>query len=160
MVNNWLNAKCAHVLVKSVTVSRRPSDCQPSPNGTHPRRLVLVERAENSLFLIEQEIRRSKTEMEIVPYIADITDRERIDQIFAQPRFDKVEAIVSADRLTAVGMGVWQSDGYHPNGDRFDRPGRTTVTLGRKAVGDPFVATHTHMSLFRGTPEQSFGKFG
>ena len=73
---------------------------------------------------------------------------------------DKVEAIVSADRLTAVGMGVWQSDGYHPNGDRFERPGRTTVTLGRKAVGDPFVATHTHMSLFRGTPEQSFGKFG
>jgi ketosteroid isomerase-like protein len=73
---------------------------------------------------------------------------------------DKVEAIVSADRLTAVGMGVWQSDGYHPNGDRFDRPGRTTVTLGRKAAGDPFVATHTHMSLFRGTPEQSFGKFG
>jgi ketosteroid isomerase-like protein len=73
---------------------------------------------------------------------------------------DKVEAIVSADRLTAVGMAVWQSDGYHPNGDRFDRPGRTTVTLGRTAVGDPFVATHTHMSLFRGTPEQSFGKFG
>ena len=73
---------------------------------------------------------------------------------------DKVEAIVSADRLTAVGMAVWQSDGYHPNGDRFDRPGRTTVTLGRKAVDDAFVATHTHMSLFRGTPEQSFGKFG
>ena len=35
---------------------------------------------------------------------------------------DKIEAIVSADRLTAVGMGVWQSDGFHPNGDRFDRP--------------------------------------
>ena len=73
---------------------------------------------------------------------------------------DKIEAIASADRLTAVGMAVWQSDGYHPNGDHFDRPGRTTVTLGRKAVGDSFVATHTHMSLFRGTPEQSFGKFG
>ena len=29
---------------------------------------------------------------------------------------DKIEAIVSADRLTAVGMGVWQSDGFHPNG--------------------------------------------
>jgi ketosteroid isomerase-like protein len=72
---------------------------------------------------------------------------------------DKIEAIVSADRLTAVGMGVWQSDGYHPNGDHFERPGRTTVTLGRKVVSDPFVATHTHMSLFRGTPEQSFGKF-
>jgi len=73
---------------------------------------------------------------------------------------DKIEAIVSADRLMAIGMGVWQSDGYHPNGDRFDRPGRTTVTLGRRVVGDPFVATHTHMSLFRGTPDQSFGKFG
>jgi len=73
---------------------------------------------------------------------------------------DTVEAIVSADRLTAIGMGVWTSDGFHPNGDRFDRPGRTTVVLGRRAVGDPFVATHTHMSLFRGTPDQSYGKFG
>ena len=72
---------------------------------------------------------------------------------------DRIEAIVSADRLMAVGMGVWQSDGYHPNGDRFDRPGRTTVTLARKRVGDGFIATHTHMSLFRGTPDQSFGKF-
>jgi FlaA1/EpsC-like NDP-sugar epimerase len=50
----------------------------------HPRRLVLVERAENSLFLIEQEIRRSKTETEVIPCIADITDRQRIDQLFAQ----------------------------------------------------------------------------
>ncbi|MDP1907481.1 MAG: hypothetical protein Q8K85_04210, partial [Hyphomicrobium sp.] len=72
----------------------------------------------------------------------------------------RAEAIVSADRLTAIGMGVWQSDGFHPNGDPFDRPGRTTVGLGRKKVGDPFVATHTHMSLFRGTPDRSFGKFG
>ena len=72
---------------------------------------------------------------------------------------DKVEAIVSGDRLMATGMAVWSSDGFHPNGDRFDRPGRTTVVLGRRKVGDPFVATHTHMSLFRGTPERSYGKF-
>jgi ketosteroid isomerase-like protein len=72
---------------------------------------------------------------------------------------DKVEAIVSADRLTAVGMAVWQSDGFYPNGDPFDRPGRTTVVLARQKIGQPFVAVHTHMSLFRGTPEQSFGKF-
>src|SRR5690348_18515275 len=50
---------------------------------------------------------------------------------------DKVEAIVSADRLTAVGMAVWQSDGFHPNGDRFDRPVRTTVVLGPHAICDP-----------------------
>ena len=73
---------------------------------------------------------------------------------------DKVEAVVSPDRLMAVGMGVWQSDGFYPNGDAFERPGRTTVLLGRKKVGDPFIATHTHMSLFRGTPDQSFGQFG
>jgi len=72
---------------------------------------------------------------------------------------DKVEAIVSGDRLTAVGMAVWQSDGFHPNGDPFDRPGRTTVVLGRDKVGAPFVATHTHMSLYRGTPERSYSKF-
>jgi ketosteroid isomerase-like protein len=95
----------------------------------------------------------------------DLAERKQWRNVWGTIRnfrydLDKVEAIVSADRLTAVGMGAWQSDGYHPNGDRFDRPGRTTVTLGRKAVGDPFVATHTHMSLFRGTPEQSFGKFG
>ena len=56
-------------------------------------------------------------------------------------------------------MGVWDSDGFYPNGDPFDRRGRTTTVMGRLKVGDPFVATHTHMSLFRGTPDRSFGKF-
>jgi ketosteroid isomerase-like protein len=72
---------------------------------------------------------------------------------------DKVEAIVSADRLTAVGMGVWTSDGFYPNGDPFVRGGRATVVMGRHKPGDPFVASHTHLSLNRGTPDQSFGKF-
>jgi ketosteroid isomerase-like protein len=75
-------------------------------------------------------------------------------------KLDGVEGIVSADRLTAIGMAVWESDGFHPNGDRFDRAGRATVALGRRQVGDPFVATHTHLSLNRGTPERSYGKFG
>lgn len=52
----------------------------------HPAKLVLVERAENSLFLIEQEIRRSKTETVLAPCIADITDARRINQIFADHR--------------------------------------------------------------------------
>jgi hypothetical protein len=73
---------------------------------------------------------------------------------------DSLEGIVSADRLTAIGMAVWTSDGFHPNGDPFDRGGRATVGLGRQKVGDPFVATHTHLSLNRGTPDRSFGKFG
>jgi FlaA1/EpsC-like NDP-sugar epimerase len=49
----------------------------------HPAKLVLIERAENSLFLIEQEIRRSKTATVLAPCIADITDAKRMDQIFA-----------------------------------------------------------------------------
>jgi FlaA1/EpsC-like NDP-sugar epimerase len=48
----------------------------------HPQRLVLVERAENNLFLIEQELRRSKTATELFACIADVTDGPRIDQIF------------------------------------------------------------------------------
>ncbi len=73
---------------------------------------------------------------------------------------DSIEGIVSADRLTAIGMGVWTSDGFHPNSDPFERGGRATVGLGRLKVGDPFVATHTHLSLNRGTPDRSYGKFG
>src|SRR5258708_30145619 len=42
---------------------------------------------------------------------------------------DKIEAIVSADRLMAAGIGVWRSDGYYPNGDHFEPPRPTTGTL-------------------------------
>jgi ketosteroid isomerase-like protein len=73
---------------------------------------------------------------------------------------DNIEGIVSADRLTAVGMGIFDSDGFLSDGTKFDRRGRATVTFARKAVGEPWVATHTHMSLFRGTPDKSHGKFG
>ena len=62
------------------------------------------------------------------------------------------------DRLFAVGMGVWDSTGYLPDGKPFDRKGRATVSFTRAKIGDPFVATHTHMSLFRGTPDASHGK--
>ena len=74
-------------------------------------------------------------------------------------RLDGVHGIVAGDRLTGVGMGVWDSDGFLADGTRFDRRGRTTVVLGRETVGAPWVATHTHMSLFRGTPDRSHGKF-
>ena len=74
-------------------------------------------------------------------------------------RLDGVEAIVSPDRLSAVGMAIFDSDGFNQDGSRFDRPGRATVAFARKSVGEDWVAVHTHMSLFRGTPSRSFGKF-
>jgi len=54
-------------------------------------------------------------------------------------------------------MGIFDSDGFLPDGTKYDRRGRATVTFGRGKVGDPWVATHTHMSLFRGTPDRSHG---
>lgn len=51
-----------------------------------PKSLLLVERAENSLFLIEQEFRALRTEAHVVPCIADITDRARMEQLFRQHR--------------------------------------------------------------------------
>jgi ketosteroid isomerase-like protein len=68
-----------------------------------------------------------------------------------------IRALVSPDRLFAVGMGVWNSTGYREDGTPFDRRGRATVAFRRDAVGQPWIATHTHMSLFRGTPDVSHG---
>jgi ketosteroid isomerase-like protein len=73
-------------------------------------------------------------------------------------RLDDVRAFVSPDRLSAVGLAIWDSTGYHEDGSPFDRPGRATVSLERSNVGDPWVANHTHMSLFRGVPPVSFGR--
>lgn len=74
-------------------------------------------------------------------------------------RDGSVRAIISPDRLSAVGLGIFDSDGFHEDGARFDRPGRTTVTLARGATDARFVAVHTHMSLFRGVPSRSYGRF-
>ena len=73
-------------------------------------------------------------------------------------RLDDLRTIVSGDRLTAVGMAVFESTGYTESGKAFDRPGRATVVFGRQAIGDEWVAQHTHVSLFPGTPSRSFTK--
>jgi ketosteroid isomerase-like protein len=73
-------------------------------------------------------------------------------------RLDDIRAIVAADRLSAVGMGVFDSTGYHEDGTPYDRPGRATIALSRPKIGDGWVADHTHMSLFRDVPTRSFGR--
>ena len=42
-------------------------------------------------------------------------------------RLDDTRTIVSADRLTAVGMIMFDSTGYNEDGAPYDRPGRATV---------------------------------
>ena len=66
-----------------------------------------------------------------------------------------IRAIVSADRLTAVGMAIFDSTGYTPDGTPYPRPGRATVAFTRQKPGDPWLANHTHMSLFRDVPTRS-----
>lgn len=51
-----------------------------------PRRLVLVEQAEQHLFEIDKELERSFPNVPRVPYIADICDAHRIEQIFQLER--------------------------------------------------------------------------
>jgi ketosteroid isomerase-like protein len=75
-------------------------------------------------------------------------------------RLADVKAVVSADRLSGTGMAIWDSDGFNEDGTRFDRRGRATVAFVRATTGEPWVAVHSHMSLFRGTPGVSYGKFG
>jgi FlaA1/EpsC-like NDP-sugar epimerase len=47
-----------------------------------PKRLALIEQAEQNLFEIERELRQSFSHLEVVPYIADIADAGRIRAVF------------------------------------------------------------------------------
>lgn len=51
-----------------------------------PRRLVLIERAENSLFHLERELSAIAGEVHLIPAVADVRDKNRLAQIFAQYR--------------------------------------------------------------------------
>lgn len=54
-----------------------------------PRAIVLVEQAENALYHIHRELRQRFPDTDILPRIADITDRVRLDALFrdTQPGF-------------------------------------------------------------------------
>ena len=51
-----------------------------------PQRLVLVERSENALFNIHRELTAAHPELDVVPCIADITDRARMLELFTAQR--------------------------------------------------------------------------
>jgi ketosteroid isomerase-like protein len=66
-----------------------------------------------------------------------------------------IRALIAADRLSAVGMAIFDSTGYAPDGTPYDRPGRATVAFARHGPTEDWVAQHTHMSLFRDVPTRS-----
>ena len=51
-----------------------------------------------------------------------------------------IRALISADRLTAIGMGIFDSTGYTPDGTSYPRPGRATV-----ALTDPLLINAEHV---------------
>jgi len=51
-----------------------------------PRMLLLVEHAENPLFYVERDLRRRFPDVQTTPLICDITDRARVEAVFAEHR--------------------------------------------------------------------------
>lgn len=61
--------------------------------------------------------------------------------------------LASADGTMAVAVTPWTSTGFHPDGSRFDRPGRATMTYAKH--DGAWRCVHSHMSLNRGVPQAS-----
>lgn len=72
-------------------------------------------------------------------------------------RFDveSTRVLVSADGTMATVIAPWTSTGYHRNGTAFERPGRATMVFNKS--DNIWVCTHSHMSLNRGVPQESYG---
>ena len=66
---------------------------------------------------------------------------------------------LSPDKLFANSIIIWDSIGYGHDSSSFKRTGRATVTLKRDNFNTNWKGIHTHFSLNRGIPQQSFGNF-
>ncbi len=71
-------------------------------------------------------------------------------------RFDTkaTRILVSSDNTMATVIAPWTSTGYSQDGAPFDRPGRATMIFNKR--DSVWLCTHSHMSLNRGVPQQSF----
>jgi ketosteroid isomerase-like protein len=73
-------------------------------------------------------------------------------------RFDRdgTHVLLSADATMATAVAPWTSTGYGRDGAAFERPGRATMVFMRAEAG--WLCVHSHMSLNRGVPQESFGE--
>jgi ketosteroid isomerase-like protein len=67
---------------------------------------------------------------------------------------DAARILVSADNTMATVVVPWTSTGYTQDGKTFARPGRASMVFHKN--GGAWLCTHSHMSLNRGVPQQSF----
>ncbi|MGH7816967.1 MAG: YybH family protein, partial [Candidatus Binatia bacterium] len=101
------------------------------------------------------------TYQELVKSLSGWTERQW-DKVWPRTRdfrFDLTNTMVmnSPDGALAVAIAPWSSTGFHENGTSFDRPGRATIVLARQPDGR-WLGVHSHMSLARGVPQDSYGK--
>jgi ketosteroid isomerase-like protein len=68
---------------------------------------------------------------------------------------DAVRVLAADDGSLAVVIAPWTSTGFHKDGEAFPRPGRATMIFHRSSAG--WICVHSHMSLNRGVPQESFG---
>lgn len=94
----------------------------------NPESLILIDQAESDLYEIEREIRRKESWSKIVLYLADITNRDRIEAIFAA---HKPEVVFHAAAYKHVPM-------------MESNPSEAIVcnVLGTKLLADLSVANH------------------
>jgi ketosteroid isomerase-like protein len=71
-------------------------------------------------------------------------------------RFDpaKTRVLAEAGGNIAVVIAPWTSTGFARDSKPFPRPGRATLIFQRN--GEGWLVVHSHMSLHRGVPQESF----
>jgi ketosteroid isomerase-like protein len=69
---------------------------------------------------------------------------------------ENTAVLASADGTMATAIAPWTSTKFHPDGTRFERPGRATIVLMCQPDGR-WLGVHSHMSLQRGVPQDSHG---
>jgi ketosteroid isomerase-like protein len=71
---------------------------------------------------------------------------------------EKVRVLAAPGGSLVVVIAPWTSTGFTPDGKPFARPGRATLVFQRdEAAPEPaWLVVHSHMSLHRGVPQESF----
>jgi len=86
-LSRWLGNKT--VLVTGASGSIGSELCRQLLNHG-PERLIALDRSETGLFWIERELSQAACSTEIIPCVADTTDTERVEHVFAKYRPDIV----------------------------------------------------------------------
>lgn len=84
-----------------------------------PQCLLLVEQAENALFSVHSELALSFPDLEIVPCVADVCDKKRIETIFAQYRPSAVFHAAAHKHVPMMELNVGEAIKNNINGTRI-----------------------------------------